>query len=476
MLLRLVVAVESNGLADRIFEAAELLEVDIRRVKVRARGNVLERVGALAGDVVIVSRRSLGEVPESTVDLFRGLPERPAVVALVEDDDAEDRARLVAGGCDAVLGLDIEVESLREALRAVVDRRLADAPPPEPESAVGPRLADFATGSDVMASFVDTASRVASSNTSLLVLGETGSGKEHLARAIHAESGRSGGPFVAVNCGAIPESLLESELFGHEQGSFTGATRSRKGWFEQAHTGTLFLDEIGELPQHLQVKLLRVLQFREVRRVGSERDLPVDVRIIAATNRDVESEVKAGRFRADLYYRLGVVTLLIPPLRDRADEVPGLVDRLLVEVATSLGRPGVELSAGALEALCAYSWPGNVRELANVLERAALLCADDVIELADLPTAVTNAAFDELPTLASDAGDESISHALLSLPMAEARERVVERFERAYLSEVLRAANGRVGEAARRAGIDPRSLYNKMRRYRLRKESFRSDR
>jgi transcriptional regulator with PAS, ATPase and Fis domain len=213
-------------------------------------------------------------------------------------------------------------------------------------------------------------------------------GKERLARAIHAESRRSKGPFVAVNCAALSESLLESEPFGHEEGAFTGATRSHRGCFEIAHKGVIFLDEIGELPNHLQVKLLRALQDREITRVGSEQSFQVDVRMMAATNRDPREEVKTKRLREDLYYRLNVVTLTIPPLRQRSEDIPDIVASYLPWLRPRVGRDVTSIAPEALEALAHYSWPGNVRELINVIERAMLLCEGEQIRLADLPDTI----------------------------------------------------------------------------------------
>ena len=219
---------------------------------------------------------------------------------------------------------------LLETLRSLVERRRQDGlrrlKAERPEERYS--LNDFVLVSPAMQRFVAVARRVVAADSSLLILGETGVGKERLARAIHAESPRARGPFVAVNCGALPEGLLESELFGHERGAFTGAVASRKGHFELAHEGTIFLDEIGEMPLHLQVKLLRVLEERRLQRVGGQRPIAIDVRVMAATNRDLEAEMGAGRFRNDLYYRLAVVTLTLPPLRDRAEDIPDLVEQL----------------------------------------------------------------------------------------------------------------------------------------------------
>jgi len=236
-----------------------------------------------------------------------------------------------------------------------------------------------------MRAVADMSSRVAQSDATVLLEGESGTGKELLAKAIHFHSGRARGPFVTINCGAIPEHLLESELFGHRRGSFTGAVADKRGKFETADGGTIFLDEVGELPGQLQVKILRVLQEREIDKVGDPRPIKVDVRVIAATNRDLEKMMAEGAFRDDLYYRLAVVSIRVPPLRERADDIPLLVDHFLAKYSERLGhqRPAVEKSVYSTFNL--YSWPGNIRELENVIERALVLDRDGVLGAEDLP-------------------------------------------------------------------------------------------
>jgi transcriptional regulator with GAF, ATPase, and Fis domain len=226
--------------------------------------------------------------------------------------------------------------------------------------------------------------KVARTRSTVLVLGESGTGKELIARAIHALSGRTG-KLVPVNCGAIPEDILESELFGHEKGAFTGAVSSRVGRFQLADNGTIFLDEIGEMSPKLQVKLLRVLQERKVDPVGSTRSVDVDVRVIAATNKDLAEEVKAGRFREDLYYRLQVVPVTLPPLRDRDGDVELLARHFLDRQAADLNRPDLSFTGEALRVLSSYQWPGNIRELENLIERAAILSETDEIQASQLP-------------------------------------------------------------------------------------------
>jgi len=316
--------------------------------------------------------------------------------------------------------------------------------------------------------------RVVNSEAPLLIHGETGVGKERLARAIHPEGARSAGPVVAVNCGALPETLLESELFGHEEGAFTGATRYRRGCFELAHRGTIFLDEIGEMPLHLQVRLLRVLQEYEVQPIGSEKSIKIQVRVMASTNRNLEEEVKAGRFRRDLYYRMSVVSLAIPPLRERREDIPALVESYIHFLRPRIGPGQYELQPEVLQAMVDYSWPGNVRELINVVERAMLLCNRQEITVYDLPDTIGGRrgapAMEAVKTQME--GMFNMGEEMGKSTWRAVRRKVVEHYEREYLTSVLKQANGRIAEAAKKAGIGPRALFDKMKKYQLRKEDF----
>jgi len=292
--------------------------------------------------------------------------------------------------------------------------------------------------------------QVAETRTNVLVSGESGTGKELVARAIHTRSERRERPFVAINCGAIPENLLESELFGHVKGAFTGAVSGKEGLFETADGGTLFLDEVGELPGALQVKLLRVLQERTIRRVGGTSDRRVDVRILAATNRRLEEEVAAGRFREDLYYRLNVIEITIPPLRERIEDVPMLVQHFVDKYARELGKPIREVRAEALRRLLAYSYPGNVRELENAIERAVALSKDGLIGEEALPPQILQ------PPEPATGGRIS--------PTGVDLEELVNEYERGLLLEALRRTKGVKKRAAGLLGISFRSF-----RYRLEK-------
>jgi two-component system response regulator HydG len=290
------------------------------------------------------------------------------------------------------------------------------------------------------------AETVGPTDSTVLISGESGTGKEVLARYLHELSGRADGPFVSINCGALPENLLESELFGHVRGSFTGAVRDKQGLFVAAKGGTFFLDEVGEMSPATQVKLLRVLQEREVIPVGATEAVPVDVRIVAATNRDLDEEIRRGGFRSDLFYRLNVITLHLPPLRDRPDDVPLLADHFLQRFAASRGRK-VRLAAETLEALQGYDWPGNVRELENALERAAVMTPGEDIGPGALPAKITERAPQPLVQA--------------SLPPNP----TLEIIERAYIHWVLQAEGGNKTRAAEVLGIDPSTLYRKLSRY-----------
>jgi len=297
--------------------------------------------------------------------------------------------------------------------------------------------------------------KVAPTNLTVLVTGETGTGKELASRAVHERSTRVGRPFVVFDCGAAAEGLIESELFGHERGAFTGAVSSRPGVFEQAHGGTVFLDEIGELPIDLQPKLLRVLEQREVRRVGSGKVRKVDVRVVAATNRALREEVAAGRFREDLYYRLAVVEVSLPALRERQDDIALLVGHLLRRA--SHNPHGIEGVVPEVERLFrAYHWPGNVRELCNVLERAIPFTNGMQIDLDSLPEAMRNASTGAVSG-ASTLGLEP-DQAVSDLPFKDAKDKLIEAFERQYLLDLLERNAGNISRAARSAQMDRKSI------------------
>ncbi len=309
--------------------------------------------------------------------------------------------------------------------------------------------------SPAMAPVFQTIQATASLDSTILITGESGTGKELVARALHRHSARSSGPLVNINCAALPESLLEAELFGYEKGSFTGAGQARPGRFEQAHRGTLFLDEIGEMPLAAQAKLLRVLQEKKLERIGGRQEIAVDVRIVAATNRDLRREMEAGRFREDLYYRLNVIPLQLPPLRERREDILPLSELFFGKFSAAMGKPLKGMSQEAMRVLLNYPFPGNVRELENALERAAALCQGDCLEAGDLPAEMTRA--EHSPAAAPPVpppGCEALTH----------RVRLVEK---QMVEEALRATGGKKGDAARLLKISRKTLWEKMKKWDL---------
>ena len=313
--------------------------------------------------------------------------------------------------------------------------------------------------SGVMQTVFDMIERVAATNVDVLVLGETGTGKELVARAIHQRSDRSGHRFVPVDCGAIPEDLLESELFGHERGAFTGAHRRSMGLMEFAHKGTLFLDEIAELPLHLQVKFLRILQERRLRRVGGIEEIDVDVRIISATSRQLDEEVRRQRFRSDLYYRINVARIDLPPLRERKGDLPLLVSHFIERYAPDMGERVSGAEPDVLEVLARYPWLGNIRELQNTVKRALMMCRGSVLTVDDLPDEIVVGA--------------GIHPAGGGGSFFDARQQRVAKFEREYLTALLTHCAGDVSRAAREAQLPRGTLYRFLKKYQLNPDDFR---
>ena len=316
--------------------------------------------------------------------------------------------------------------------------------------------------------------RVAPSSASVLLLGETGTGKELIANAIHELSDRTSGPFVKVNCGALSESLLESELFGHVKGAFTGAASNRTGRFEAAHTGTIFLDEINSTTMLLQVKLLRVLQEQEFERVGDTETILVDTRVIAASNRNLMAEVEAERFREDLYWRLNVVPIEIPPLRQRREDIPDLVAFFLNEYNEANDRYVVHIEHAAMEAMQDYHWPGNVRELQNYVERAVVMAEGDELTLSLLPDAVLDGTSERISRGREGADLESLARQVVQEGLAtmDATEvglysKIVDRVERELIAQVMKACNNVQTQAAAQLGINRNTLHKKLKQHRL---------
>jgi two-component system, NtrC family, response regulator AtoC len=387
----------------------------------------LRRYRAAGGTALVIMMSAYGTEDAALAAMQQGAydyvakPFRADEIVLVLRK-AEERERLRG-----------EVESLRAALGA------------------GAASPDIVAESDAMRGALDVIAKVAPHRTTVLLTGPSGTGKEVLARELHRLSPRADGPFVAVNCAAIPDALLESELFGHVRGSFTGAVRDHGGLFEQATGGTLLLDEIGDLPTGLQAKLLRVLQDGEIRRVGDQTTHRVDVRVVAATARDLEQDVRDGRFREDLYYRLNVVNIRLSPLRDRAEDVPPLIRRLLARHARRLNRAEPAVAPEAMRALLEHDWPGNVRELENALERAMVLARDGTIRRDDLPAAVRRPP-ERAPGDGSAAADLSL-------------RRRADAAEEAAIRAALDRSGGNRRRAAELLGISVRTLFYRLQRF-----------
>jgi len=419
----------------------------------------LSRLRAEAFDFVLTDL-ALGAGP-SGLDVLRfgkqQQPETP-VVMITAHGNEKIAVEAMKAGADDYVPKPFDNDEIRLVVRRVLERtRLA-----RENRELRARIErDFGMGNLVgrgsaMRHVFETIRKVAETDLTVLVRGESGTGKELVAQALHEASARRAGPFVAVNCAAISRELVESELFGHEKGAFTGADARRIGRFEAAHGGTIFLDEIGDMASDTQAKVLRVLQERTFERVGGPKSIQVDVRVVAATHRDLEKDVAARRFREDLYYRLKVVEIPLPALRERPEDLPALAERFLAQVAERLGRPRKRLSAAALGALARHTWPGNARELRNVLEQAAVLAAGDEIAAEDL----------RLAGGAAPAGADA------ELPFADAKRAAVEGFEREFLLRALRANGGNVSRTAEAIGMVRQSLQQKIRELGLRDEDW----
>ncbi|HLL06593.1 MAG TPA: sigma-54 dependent transcriptional regulator [Myxococcaceae bacterium] len=425
---------------------AESLEIDGHHVEEAANGQeALERLRSRSFDLVLTDLRMPGM--DGLELLQKVLAEQPEVefIVLTAHGNVENAVQAMKLGAFDYIQKPVSgpAELRLLATRALERRRLRDQEEISRASANEPVLTH---GDPVMAPVVEALKKVARTNATVLLLGESGTGKEVAARAIHQLSERAQGPFVAINCATLSESLLESELFGHEKGAFTGATDRKRGRIELAHGGTFFLDEVGELKLNLQARLLRVLQERAFERVGGTRTLEVDVRWIAATHQDLRAQISAGTFREDLYHRLSVFPVRLPPLRERTGDLLPLAEVLLKRACHELKRPVMKLSEPAQRVLRAGRWTGNIRELANVLERAVILSDGDTIEPHHLlmePAPRTPA-----PAIVSEA-------------------KTLEDLERHAIERALAEVGGNRREAAERLGIGVRTLYEKLKRYNL---------
>jgi two-component system response regulator AtoC len=434
---------------DRV--ARELLEEILRRDghEVDAVPGGEEAIGrAGEGHDLVITDVRLGDGPTGMEVLaaFQAKASGTPVIVITAFGDVTGAMAAIQKGAYDYVSKPFNVEELALTVRRALERRrLLEENRAHKKEKARDRLEDIVGKSAQMLEVYKLVARVAATQSTVLVIGESGTGKELVARAIHSHSPRAEKSFVAVNCTALTESLLESELFGHAKGAFTGAVASKRGLFEEASGGTLFLDEIGDVGPKMQAQLLRVLQEGEIRRVGGNEAVKVDVRVVAATNRDLEADVKAGRFREDLYFRINVVTIRLPPLRERPTDIRLLVDHFLAKYATREKRADAGIAPDAAAALERYAWPGNVRELENVIERSLAMSKDGVVLTSDLPSEIAGAVppppaglVDDRPTLAE--------------------------LERRYIELVLRETGGNKKRAAEVLGIDRRTLYRSLER------------
>lgn len=414
------------------------------------------------GPAVVCLDLGLGDLPGMHVlqHLRARDPDLPVLVVTAERDVATAVEAMRAGAYDYLVK-PLDRERLLQAIRRAVERRELIASVRRLESELDDRhvLGSIVGQSAPMRELARQIERVLESDVTVCILGESGTGKELVARAIHANGRRRRKPFVAINCAAIPESLQESELFGHEKGAFTGASGVHRGRFEQANGGTLFLDELGEMSLSTQAALLRTIQERTIRRVGGSEEIPVDVRIVCATHRDLAAEVRAGRFREDLYYRLMVYPIHLPPLRQRREDIPLLVAHFLRRLRDDVGRTISRISPDALDALGKYSWPGNVRELQNVIHRAMLACDGDEIQLAHLPRDIAALVLPAVPERTTPHTDTSVPH---SSDNHDDHVVPLRELERQAIEKALRIAGGNVGKAAKLLGIGRATLYRRL--------------
>ena len=435
----------------------EFLEIFFRRegYEVVTAGGVEEALVAVGADDFDVVISDIQMPDGSGLELLRAVKEEApgtVVIMITAFATTETAIEAMKQGAYDYVTKPFKVDELRLTVEKALEKKLLaqENARLRTELRSHSRSRALVGTSASMRRVYELVTQVAATKTNVLITGESGTGKELIARLIHEESDRGAGSFVAVNCGAIPENLLESELFGHVKGAFTGAVVAKAGLFEAADGGTLFLDEIGELPQPLQVKLLRVIQEKRVRRVGGNTDRPVDVRIVAATNRDLREETQRGGFREDLYYRLDVIQIALPPLRERMDDVPLLVNHFIGKYVAELGKPVQGISDEAMERILAYPFPGNVRELENTVERAVALSRGETIDADALPPSLLD------PAPARGAG--------LLPPDGANLDELVNEYERGLLREALVRSGGVKKRAAALLGISFRSF-----RYRLEK-------
>jgi two-component system response regulator HydG len=454
---------DEPGLAEGMAEALE--RIGLRAIACTSGREALRRIDEEEVDLVLTDL-VMHEV--DGMDVLRAAKQRHPdceVIVISGQGDVEAAVDAIKAGAATYIRKPLRVEEVRAVVEKQIDRLALSRRRDELERRVDESygIAGIVGRSESMRSVLTLVRQVADTNATILILGESGTGKELIAQAIHRLARRRQAAFVAINCAAMSETLLESELFGHEKGAFTGAVRSHRGKFEYADGGTLFLDEIGDMPLTLQAKLLRVLETREVVRVGSNEPVKVDVRIVAATNKDLEQAVREGRFREDLYFRIKVVTIRLPPLRSRRDDVPMLIDRFVREFAGLHGRAVTGVTTAAMAKLSNYEWPGNVRQLRNVMETAVLVSTGPSIDVANLPAEI---AAVHAPVAAGEAqpappgsGASATASILDDLVMP------LDEVERILVRNALRQSGGNRERAAKALGISERTLYRKIKEY-----------
>jgi len=419
----------------------------------RTGEEALERIRSEVVDLVLLDVRLPGRDGIEVLEAVKAQRPDCGVLMMTAFGSIESAVAALRAGADDYLVKPFRAEEVLRRIQAVLERQGLRREVRRLRREVGTRygFGNLLGRSSAMRALLGQLEQVAATRSTVLLMGESGTGKELAARALHYNSDRAERPFVIIDCAAIPETLQESELFGHTRGAFTGAVAAKRGLFEEAHGGTLFLDEVGDLSAATQAKLLRVLQEGTIRRLGDTRTIQVDVRIIAATNRDLPAEVRAGRFREDLFFRLDVLPLRLPPLRERPEDIPLLTEHFLRRFAAETGRPVRQIAPPALDCLMAYRWPGNVRELEHAIERAVLLSQGETLEVGDLPPAVQGG------------GGQGVEEAPLSL--REAVARLNADLERGLIRRALARTGGNRTEAAALLGISRRALLYKLKGY-----------
>jgi DNA-binding NtrC family response regulator len=451
---RVVLVVDDESSHRRMLgDALEAAGYDTRRAADGAAA--LAALAAAPPDLVLLDVRMPGLDGMAVLRRIVARDDAPPVVMVTAHGDVRLAVEAMKVGARDFLEKPVDIDELRAVVADILERPVRDPGPDDADASAAEEPRSIVGVSEALRRVRETVRLAAASSATVLVRGESGTGKELVARAIHDLSPRAGGPFVAVNCAAVAEGVLESELFGHERGAFTGASARRRGRFELADGGTIFLDEIGEMRPHLQAKLLRVLQDRSIERVGSSAPIKVDIRVVAATNRDLEAEIGAGRFREDLYYRLAVVEIVVPPLRDRREDVLPTAHHLLSRLADG---PAPRLAADVSAALALHDWPGNVRELSNVLERALLFAPRGDLAPEHLPAHLCALCRAEADSRPDPAPGETGVAAGLSL-------RAVER---ELIEKTLASFRGNRTHTAAALGLSRRALLYKLKRYDIR--------